>query len=130
MFASMRITGFRNFLCTCSGHIILSFIRTQPCVKRKPLKTEELPVRSHSVFGRFYCIYISFLYAALFVYITPTLPACLSVQPTLFLSCGARFSTLVQSNPGPHPPSSSAEGKERVERHLYFPSKPSWSVLG
>jgi hypothetical protein len=29
-----------------------------------------------------------------------------------------------------HPPSSSAEVKERVELYLYFPSGPSWHVLG
>jgi hypothetical protein len=58
MFVSMRIPGFRTFLYTYSGHIILSFIRTQPCVKHKPLKTEKLPEPSHSVLGRFYCNYI------------------------------------------------------------------------
>jgi hypothetical protein len=29
-----------------------------------------------------------------------------------------------------HPPSSSAEVKERVDLHLYSPSGPSWNVLG
>ena len=29
-----------------------------------------------------------------------------------------------------HPPLSSTEVKERVELYLYFPSEPSWSVLG
>jgi hypothetical protein len=29
-----------------------------------------------------------------------------------------------------HPPPSSAEVKERVELYLYYPSGPSWSVLG
>jgi hypothetical protein len=29
-----------------------------------------------------------------------------------------------------HPPTSSAEVKERVELHLYYPSEPSWPVLG
>ena len=29
-----------------------------------------------------------------------------------------------------HPPSSSAEVKERVELYLYFPSGPSWPALG
>jgi len=29
-----------------------------------------------------------------------------------------------------HPPTSSAEVKERVELYLYFPSGPSWPVLG
>jgi hypothetical protein len=29
-----------------------------------------------------------------------------------------------------HPPSSSAEVKERIELYLYFPSGPSWPVLG
>jgi hypothetical protein len=29
-----------------------------------------------------------------------------------------------------HPPLSSAEVKERVDLYLYFPSGPSWRVLG
>jgi len=29
-----------------------------------------------------------------------------------------------------HPPPSSVEVKERVELYLYFPSGPSWTVLG
>ena len=29
-----------------------------------------------------------------------------------------------------HPPPSNAEVKERIEIYLYFPSGPSWSVLG
>jgi len=29
-----------------------------------------------------------------------------------------------------HPPQSSAEVKERVEKYLYSPSEPSWPVLG
>jgi hypothetical protein len=29
-----------------------------------------------------------------------------------------------------HPPPSSAEIKERVELYLYFPSGPSWPVVG
>jgi len=67
--------------------------------------------------------------------------------------CGARISTSVQTGPGAHPASctvvtgsylgvkrpgrgidhptpSSAKVKERVELYLYFPSGPSWPVLG
>jgi hypothetical protein len=29
-----------------------------------------------------------------------------------------------------HPPPCSAEVKERIDIHLYFPSEPSWPVLG
>jgi len=66
---------------------------------------------------------------------------------------GTRFSPPVQTGPGAHPPSytigtgsfpgvkrpgrgfdrppsSSAEVKERVEPYLYYPSGPSWPVLG
>ena len=66
---------------------------------------------------------------------------------------GTRFSEPVQTGPGPHPasytmgtgtfpdakrpkrgvdhpPPSSVEVKERVELYLYFPSGPSWTVLG
>jgi hypothetical protein len=66
---------------------------------------------------------------------------------------GKRFSAPVQKGPGAHPASyamgagsspgvtrprrgvyhpnqSWAEVKERVERNLYFPSEPSWPVLG
>ena len=66
---------------------------------------------------------------------------------------GARFSAPVQSGPGAypafctvgtgslpgvrrpgrcvnHPPTSSAEVKERVELYLYSPSGPSWTVVG
>jgi hypothetical protein len=66
---------------------------------------------------------------------------------------GARFSAPVQTGPGAHPPSytmgtgsfagvkrpgrgvdhppsSSAEVKERVELYLYTPCGPSWPVLG
>jgi hypothetical protein len=66
---------------------------------------------------------------------------------------GARFSAPVQTGPGAypasctmvtgsfpgvkrpgrgvdHPPLSSAEVKERVQLYLYFPSGPSWPVLG
>ena len=36
---------------------VLCFIKTQPFVKRKPVKTEKkIPERSLSVLGRFYCI--------------------------------------------------------------------------
>jgi len=35
---------------------VLCFIKTQPFVKRKPVKTEKIPERSRSVLGRFYCI--------------------------------------------------------------------------
>jgi hypothetical protein len=66
---------------------------------------------------------------------------------------GVRFFTAVQTGPGAHPasctmgtgsfpgvkrpghgvdhpPTSSAEVKERVELYLYSPSGPSWPVLG
>jgi hypothetical protein len=66
---------------------------------------------------------------------------------------GARLSAPVQSGPGSypvsctmgtgsfpavklsglgvdHPPPFSIEFKERVELYLYFPSGPSWSVVG
>jgi hypothetical protein len=66
---------------------------------------------------------------------------------------GGGFSTSVQSGPGAHPssytmgtgslpvvkrpgsgidhpPQSSAEIKERVELYIYFPSGPSWCVIG
>ena len=61
---------------------------------------------------------------------------------------GARFSAPVQTGTEVHPasytmgtgsfpgrdadylPSSSAEVKEKVELYLYFPSGPSWPVLG
>jgi len=66
---------------------------------------------------------------------------------------GARFAAPIQTGPGAHPasytmgpgsfpgvkrpgrgddhpPISSAEVKERVELYLYFPSGPSWPVLG
>jgi hypothetical protein len=66
---------------------------------------------------------------------------------------GARFSAPVQTLPGAypatykmgkgsspevkwsglgvdHPHPSSAEVKERVELHLYSPSRPSWPVVG
>ena len=66
---------------------------------------------------------------------------------------GVRYSALVQTSPGAHPASytmgtrsftrikrpgrgtdhptpSSAGVKERVELHLYFPSGPSWPVIG
>jgi hypothetical protein len=46
---------------------------------------------------------------------------------------GYRVSFLEVKRPGcgvDHPPSSSARVKERVELYLYFPSGPSWPVLG
>jgi len=60
----------------------------------------------------------------------------------------ARFSAPVQASPGAHPehytkgtgsftghgvdhpPPSSVEVKERVDLYVYFPSGPSWSVVG
>jgi len=36
----------------------------------------------------------------------------------------------LQGRGNDHPTPSSAEVKERVERYLYFPSGPSWPVLG
>jgi len=70
-----------------------------------------------------------------------------------WIPVGARFSAPVQTGRGAHPasytirtgsfpgvkrpgrgvdhpPTSSAEVKERVELHLYSPSGPSWPVLG
>ena len=46
------------FLHCNPNHIfVLCFIKTQPSVKRKPVKTEKkIPERSRSVLGRFYCI--------------------------------------------------------------------------
>ena len=47
-----------SFTVILSDHIfVLCFIKTQPFVKRKPVKTgKKVPERSRSVLGRFYCI--------------------------------------------------------------------------
>ena len=47
-----------SFIVILKDHIfLLCFIKTQPFVKRKPVKTEKkIPERSRSVLGRFYCI--------------------------------------------------------------------------
>ena len=55
-----------SFIVILSDHIflyILCFIKTQPSVKRKPVKTVEkkIPERSRSVLGRFYCTHCRFL---------------------------------------------------------------------
>ena len=46
-----------SFIIILSDYIfLLCFIKTQPFVKRKPVKTEKkIPERSRSVLGRFYC---------------------------------------------------------------------------
>jgi hypothetical protein len=46
-----------SFIAILSDHIfVLCFIKTQPFVKRKPVKTgKKIPERSRSVLGRFYC---------------------------------------------------------------------------
>jgi hypothetical protein len=47
------------------------------------------------------------------------------------MSTDSIFSVIKQSGHGvDHPPSSTAEVKERVELYLLSPSGPSWSVLG
>jgi hypothetical protein len=39
-----------------SYFFVICFIKTQPFVKRKPVKTEKILERTRSVLGRFYCI--------------------------------------------------------------------------
>ena len=53
--------------------------------------------------------------------------------PPSFLHNGYRLSFAGVKRPGrdvDHPPTSSAEGKERVQLYIYSPSAPSWPVLG
>jgi hypothetical protein len=53
--------------------------------------------------------------------------------PPSLLYNGHQVSFLGVKQPGlgvDHPPPSSAEVKERVELYLYYPSGPSWPVLG
>ena len=49
-----------SFIVILSDHIfLLCFIKTQPFVKRKPVKTgKKVPKRSRSVLGRFYFLLI------------------------------------------------------------------------
>ena len=64
-----------SFIVILSDHIFCTFfIKTQPYVKQKPVKTEKkLPERSRSILGRFYCIDIfhydqSHMHFVLFIY--------------------------------------------------------------
>jgi hypothetical protein len=60
----------------------------------------------------------------------PSRPALGPTQPSIHRY---RVSFLGVKRPGRgvvHPPPSSARVKERVELYLYFPSRPSWSVIG
>jgi len=53
--------------------------------------------------------------------------------PPSLLYSGFQASFLGVKQPGcgiDHPPQSRAEIKERVELHLYYPSGPSWPVIG
>jgi hypothetical protein len=50
-----------SFIVILSDHIfVLCFIKTQPFVKRKPVKTEKIPERSRSVLGKF-TVFLYFL---------------------------------------------------------------------
>ena len=52
-------------------------------------------------------------------------------HPTSYTMSAASFPGVKQPGRGvDHPPSSSAEVKERVKPFLYFPSGPSWPVIG
>jgi hypothetical protein len=52
-------------------------------------------------------------------------------HPASYTMCTGSFSEVKRTGRGvDHPPSPSAEVKERVELYLYSPSGPSWPVIG
>ena len=56
LFTDFYFKLFLHFNPKRSYFFVLCFIKTQPFVKRKPVKSEKkIPERSRSVLGRFYC---------------------------------------------------------------------------